>query len=342
VSRLDIERAHAAGQAAARFVAGHQRDDGSIPALPDGRVDPWNHVECAMALDVAGRHVSAVAAYQWVAALQEDDGAMRAAYVDGCVVDATRNVNFSTYLAVGVWHHYLLTRDLDFLRDLWPSIERAVEFALALQAEDGAVYWARDAEGNAWADSLVAGASSVRAAIRCAEEAAAALGDRRTAGRWALRRLALDAALRADEQRWGGTLPEDTSRYAMHWYYPVLCGAVTGAAARARIEAGWPRFVSEGEGCRCVDDRPWVTVAESSELALALDACGMREQARGLLAWQLDHQEPDGGFRTGTVPRYGPWPDGERPTWTAAAVVLAADAVYDLTPAGGLFRALGG
>src|SRR5690606_9511721 len=153
-------------------------------------------------------------------------------------------------------------------------------------------------------------------------------------------REALEAALREHGDRWGATLPEDTARYSMHWYYPALCGVVTPEAAGRRLDAGWPRFVEDGAGCRCVDDRPWITVAASCELAIALDACGRRDAGREVLGWQLRRQEPDGGFRTGTVDGYGAWPDGERPTWTAAAVVLAADALYDLTPAGGLFRSL--
>ena len=60
----------------------------------------------------------------------------------------------------------------------------------------------------------------------------------------------------------------------MEWYYPVLGGALRGAAARARIDERWDDFVVPGLGIRCVDDRPWVTGAETCELVLALDAIG--------------------------------------------------------------------
>jgi hypothetical protein len=324
---------------AAGFIAEHQERDGAIPSLRGGPVHPWNHVESAMALDAAGQHERAVLAYQWVAEVQEDDGSLCGAYLDGRALDGTREANFATYIAFGAWHHYRLTRDVDFLRGLWPTITRAVEFALALQAEDGSIYWARDADGNPWPDSLVAGSACIRASIRCAERIGVAVGDR-LAVYWRARRKALEAAIRSGERGWGGTFPEDTSRYAMHWYYPVLCGVIAGERAQGRLRAGWTRFMRDGYGCLCVEDRPWVTVAESCELAIALDVCGQRDEARSLLQWQVAHQEADGGFRTGTVARYGAWPDGDRPTWTAAAVVLAADALYDLTPAGGLFRSL--
>ncbi len=73
---------------------------------------------------------------------------------------------------------------------------------------------------------------------------------------------------------------------------------------------------------------------------MALDAVGARSLGRRILSWQLARQDEDGGFCTGTVPTDGPWPDGQRPTWTAAAVVLAADCLYDLTPAAGIFRSM--
>ena len=63
-------------------------------------------------------------------------------------------------------------------------------------------------------------------------------------------------------------------RWSMEWYYPVLGGALRGAAARARIDERWNDFVVPGLGIRCVDDRPWVTGAETCELVMALDAIG--------------------------------------------------------------------
>lgn len=335
-------RAHASLEervaTAVGFINDHQLDDGAIEASP-GRLDVWNHVESAMALDVGGRHETARLAYEWIADVQHPDGGVWAEYQSGDPADLTRDVNHATYLAVGAWHHTLLGEDRGWLRELWPTIERAMEFALGLQAEDGSIHWARDAEGTPWPDSLVAGAASVRASLLCAERIATLLDERASAKRWRASRLALEAAFQRFEDRWGTQLFAPTERYAMHWYYPVLCGLVSADEARARLDAGAGRFVRRYAGCRCVDDQPWVTIAESSELAIAIDAAGRRAAARELLGWQLAWQDPDGGFRMGTVPDYGAWPD-ERPSWTAAAVVLAADACYDLTPAAGLFRSL--
>jgi hypothetical protein len=236
----------------------------------------------------------------------------------------------------------VLSRDRRFLRDLWPAVERAIAFALSMQAAHGGIWWAADPDGNVWEDCLVTGCSSIRAAVVCAERIAAVLGEP-VRERWRERRRGLERALRDPDGHFGwswrqGNEPKE--RFAMDWYYPVLCGVVGGAEAHERLDRDNARFLRPGEGCRCRDDQPWVTVAESAELALALDACGRSRAAREIFEWQLALQDDDGGFRTGTVPDYGPWPEGERPTWTAAAVVLAADALYHLTPAGSLFRTL--
>jgi hypothetical protein len=326
-------------KAAVAYIAQHQRADGIIPSHQEGLMDPWDMVECAMALDVGGLHERAKKAYLWLQEVQNEDGSFWSYYEEGVPVDFTRDTNMSTYVALGSWHHYLLTRDRRFLERMWPTVARAVEFAFALQGEEGLIYWASDRLGRVWPDSLVAGTSSVRAAILCAERIAAVLGKPHHQ-RWREGRRRLERAFVTWEGKMGRTLPEDESCFAMHWYYPVLCGLVRGSAARQRLVSRWRQFVHPRLGVRCRVDRPWVTVAESCELAMALDVVGARSLGRRILGWQLAWQDEDGGFRIGTVPTDGPWPDGQRPTWTAAAVVLAMDCLYDLTPGGLLFRSL--
>jgi hypothetical protein len=123
----------------------------------------------------------------------------------------------------------------------------------------------------------------------------------------------------------------------MDWFYPVLCGVVRGAPARRRLQARWSRFVDSLHGCRCVSDEPWVTVAESSELVIALVAAGLPVRAARVFSWLHAHRKPSGAYWTGYQLRLEePWPK-EQPTWTAGAVLLAADALVRMTPAAGLF-----
>jgi hypothetical protein len=86
-----------------------------------------------------------------------------------------------------------------------------------------------------------------------------------------------------------------------------------------------------------VADRPWVTGAETCELALALAAAGRRDAALEQLAAMQHLRDGQGAYLTGYVyPDDAVWPV-ERTTWTAGAVVLAADALSGASPAAGLF-----
>jgi hypothetical protein len=124
----------------------------------------------------------------------------------------------------------------------------------------------------------------------------------------------------------------------MEWYYPVLGGAVRGASARERIDERWDDFVVADLGIRCVDDRPWVTGAETCELVMALDAIGDSVRAHEQFAAMHHLREEDGSYWTGLVFADGErWPE-ERTTWTGAAMILAADALSCTTAASGIFR----
>ncbi len=130
----------------------------------------------------------------------------------------------------------------------------------------------------------------------------------------------------------------DKSEFSMDWYYPVLGGAVRGEAGRALIDSRWATFVEPGLGIRCVSTNPWVTGAETCELVLALDALGDRERALRLLADMQHLRHEDGSYWTGFVfPENVNWP-GEQTTYTAAAVILAVDALSLSTPGATIMR----
>ena len=127
------------------------------------------------------------------------------------------------------------------------------------------------------------------------------------------------------------------SRYAMDWFYPVLAGALTGDAARQRIDQYWKKFVIEARGVRCVSDEPWVTIAETCELVLALAAIGNVEQGRIVFNWIADRCFEDGSYWCGfTCPDLTVWPQ-EQMSWTNAVALMAADGLYQLTPAAAIF-----
>ena len=315
-----------AGEAAATVagILAVQREDGAIPWFRGHHLDPWDHVEAAMARDAACEREAAERAYLRLARHQNEDGSWYAAYTDGefdAVTDRGRETNFVAYIAVGVWHHYLSTGDDAFLDRMWPAVYAAVEFVLRLQQPGGQIGWRRDDDGTETTDALLTGSSSIHHALRCA----LAIAEQREEAQpdWELATGALRHAIRRHPERF-----LDKNRYSMDWYYPVLGGALTGAEAKARIEEDWDRFVVPGLGVRCVVPNPWVTGGESAELALALWAMGESDRALEILQ-SIQHlrDEDSGLYWTGYVfDDDAVWPR-ELTTWTAGSLLLAVAAL---------------
>jgi len=318
-------------RAATAAIAAAQEPSGAIPWFPGGHVDAWDHVECAMALLVGGEPEAATRAYDWLFRAQRADGSWPMRIEGGVVTDPGADTNMCGYVAVGVWHHWLVCRDRGFVTLAWQVVRRALDFVVAHQLPFGGIDWAVDQHGVTFGTALLAGSSSVRHALSSGLLLADLLGEPQSPWEVALDRL--DHALLEREDRF-----DPRPRHAMDWYYPVLTGALRGPRAAARIAARWNDFVVPGLGVRCVVDRPWVTGAETCELAIALAAIGRRDTAIRLLADMQHLGDPDGSFWTGYVfPDRARWPE-ERSTWTAAAVVLAADALTGTTGGADLFR----
>ena len=318
------------------FILQTQQPSGEIPWVPGGHSDPWDHVEAAMGLSIGGEHAAAVRAYRWLAATQLEDGSWWAGY-RGAEIDngERRETNFVAYVATGVWHHFLISRDYAFLQEMWPVIEKAMGFVLILQTGHGDIHWAISADGSAREDALLTGCSSIYKSLECAHNIATTLACARPD--WLAARARLGDALRHKPERFDRSW-ESKARYSMDWFYPVLAGVLTPKEARARLAARWDEFVEDGLGCRCVADEPWVTVAESCELVMALLASGDHARAVELYSWLHRWRLEDGSYWTGYQFALDiTWPD-EKPTWTAGAVLLAADALTEYTAAALLFR----
>jgi len=316
--------------ATGEWLAGVQEPSGAI-AWPDGHVDVWDHVECAMALSACGLRGPARRAYAWLRDTQRADGSWPRSSVGGIVSDPAAESHHAAYVAVGAWHEYLVTGDEDYALTLWPAVRRAVEWVLGLRAPRGEVLWERDAAGTPGAYALLSGCSSIHQSLRCAIALAKLADDPQPDWELAADRLAYLVAAHPEAFA-------DKSRFAMDWYYPVLGGVIQGADAASRLTAGWDTFVVPDHGVRCVSDQPWVTGAETCELVLALDACGMRAEAVQMFATAQHLRQADGSYWTGwQYVNQAPFPR-ERSSWTAAAVVLAADALAGWSGGAGIFR----
>ena len=166
-----------------------------------------------MAMLVGGQVEAAERAYAWVPTMQRDDGSWPMKIVDGEVDDERGEVNMSAYLAVGVWHHWLVRRDL---RSCSGSGRRC---------GPGWTGWSPSScrsAASSWTPTeefaLLAGSSSIYQSLRAGVALAELLDDPQP--EWELAGGRLGHAVREHRD-----LFEDKSTYSMDWYYPVLGGA---------------------------------------------------------------------------------------------------------------------
>jgi hypothetical protein len=316
--------------ATGRSIAADQQASGAI-GWPDGHTDAWNHVECAMALTTCGLHAEARRAYAWLARTQLADGSWAVTAADGTSIEDHTESNHAAYVAVGVWHDLLVTGDEDFAARMWPVVRAAIEFAVGLQTARGEIIWRRLTDGSADNYALLTGNASMYQSLGCA----IALADR--AGEpqpdWELAAAQLGHAVSCHSDVFA-----DKSRFSMDWYYPVLGGPVRGIAAERLLKTGWDTYLVPGLGVRCVSDEPWVTAAETCELAIALEAIGDRATALELFERIQFLRDPSGAYWTGWQFENNKHFPHEKSAYTAAAVVLAADTLSGSTPAAGIFR----
>ena len=335
--RLDALDFRDALQGAASRIVSIQCADGAIPWYEDGPWDPWNHTECAMALAVVGEASAARRAFEHLAERQKADGSWLAEYGNAVPMEDERHMsrgpaptchdtNFTAYCAVGVRHAALLWADERFAAAYWPMVARAIDFVLRHQSVHGDISWSAEAAAKSGADdALLAGNASIYKSLQCAIDLGRQLGE--DVERWVLAREKLGEAIRTKPHRFGRQR-EERSAFAMDWYYPILSGALDGPGAAWRLHADWDRFVEPGRGCRCVAHEPWVTVAETSELVMTLISVGRRAQALALFESQARHTDAGGAYWMGWQFKERIfWPE-ETPSWTQAAVILAADALY--------------
>jgi hypothetical protein len=294
-----------------------------------------------MALSAAGLTGPARRAYRWLRDTQRPDGSWPrttggpdAGRPDE-IADHAAESHHAAYVAVGVWHEYLVTGDRGFTAAMWPVVRRATDWVLGLQTPRGEVAWERNAEGRPGEFALLSGCSSILQGLRCATAIAELNGEPQPD--WELAAVQLGHVLACHPEAFA-----EKNRFAMDWYYPVLAGALRGPAAELRLNGGWDTFVVPGLGSRCVSDEPWVTAAETCELVLALDTMGRDADARELFRDIQAQRHHDGSYWTGwQFVNQEHFPD-ERSSWTAAAVILAADALTGFSAGAGIFRNIPG
>ena len=311
-----------------------QNQDGSIPWEKGKKLDPWDHIEAAMGLSIAGNKVEAEKAFIWLSDNQLDDGSWYSEYIESVPQTKRRETNFSAYLATGLFHYFLIFEDKKFLERLFPSLEKAMDFVISSQTSKGDIYWAKEEGIEILDDSLITGSSSIYKSLECAIAIYNVLG--KPIENLRESRLSLRKSINNNPERYDRSW-ESKSRYSMDWYYPILCGVYDDKEGISIIDSKWSDFIVLGMGCKCVVEEPWVTVAESSELVIALVKLGLIEKAEYIFNSLHQWRDEDGLYWTGYVYTDEKFWPVEKPTWTAGAVLLAADSLYRFTRGSQLF-----
>ena len=322
-----------------------QSKTGFISESPGGGGETWNHFECTMALCLGGDKDAAANALRWPLERLEAEGTLFAVYdAQDQSVNARSEPHHIGYWATALLFYCVHFGEDDLLRQLYQPLRKAVDSTLSQQLQWGAFRWAsvtpnqtdaandHAAKAQALAslsehteDALLISTSSMVHGLECAAVIAERMDDRQSSQRWLDARELAIKAICHHEALFDQTWPSK-DRFAMHWYYPVLCNALGGdmQRMRSRLKERWKVFIDHGLGCRCVCDRPWVTVAETCELVMALVRVDMRQEASQLLHWLPSLSNALGVFPMGYAwDDLANWPLGSSPTWTAAAVVLA-------------------
>ena len=337
------------------IIAQQTREDGFIPFSSGNTCDPWNMVEAAMGMMAVGEQAVAKKVYEWMRVNQQDDGTYCAQYENGTPCAKHTSVHTFSYLSVATYQQWLITRNLSDVLINWPSIVKAIQATLKLQTHFGDVAWstsfpALNSTHSVADDALVAGCSSIAMSLHRAIQLGWLLHSHgklaqanseitaNTLHEWQVCLRNLLYCLKYTPDRFDRTWPSKKN-FAMDWYYPMLTGCVDVPTARIKLTERWDEFVVDGIGCLCSTDNDWITVAETCELIMVLVRIGGRDKALELWSWLQKHMNEHGWTQMGYVVKSKAyWPSGEYPTWSAGAVLLAADSLFQLSPAHSLFQ----
>ena len=318
------------------YIKSIQYKSGAIPSNEDGTHDPWDHIESIMGLNIYKDIEASKSAFNWLTHHQNSDGSWYAKYYKTDAIEKNKPTHFSPYIAVAALHFFRIFKDINFLQSIWSSIELAVNFSVELQQDNGTIPWSINNNSQIENDYLLTGCSSILKSIECGIALSKILNKTENIEKWKKAHLLLSNAIQDPNGKFD--LIKDRKRFSMDWYYPILSGCLKQDEKSHYINKIFKDFYLDGIGIKCVIEEPWVTVAETSEFILALMCAGYDDEAKRLLFDVLNISDEEGiPFMGWQYEQNIFWPK-EKPSWTAAALMLSADCVFDYSDASDLFK----
>ena len=319
----------------AKSIKTNQLDSGAIPSNADLSHDPWDHIEAIMGLNFLKDKESSDLAFKWLKNNQNKDGSWYAKYSNNDPIELNKPTHFGPYISVAALHYFKIFSDKDKLFELWETIQSAIDFSIDLQNSNGTIPWSVDKNNQIENDFLLTGSSSILKSLECAIAISKIL-DLDSNEKWTKSYESLAYAIRNPEGLFDKTT--DRSRFSMDSYYPIISGVLLDYEKEKYIKKIFKDFYVEGIGVKCVVDEPWVTVAETSEFIISLVISNELEEAKKILVEVMNISDSN------DIPYMGWqyvenifWPE-EKPSWTAAALILAADSIFDFSPGSDILK----
>lgn len=314
---------------------------------------PRDGVIVAYAMGRAGYKDFSASFYRWCIAVQAENGSWLQRYDAagflgpswGQQIDETGSVLW------GIWQHFLQTGDADFLKEMWPALQRAADYLgenidpnTQLPAPSFDLWEERVGE-HAYSSAAVA------AGLKSAVEIAARLGQSSRGAGW---QQAADAIIKGigislwDDERGyflrtvmkkvshdeycGYDETVDASLLGLIYPYGILSPQdprvlKTVAVVEARLTSPGTGGIKRYENDNYIGGNPWIIT--TLWLALYHTAAGNREEAAFHLKWVQEHQT-ELGYLSEQVDRETGKPNWVVPlTWSHAMYILTVIEMRD-------------
>lgn len=305
---------------AKNWILKNQKDNGEILWDDKGKWDFWDHCECLIALSIYEEWDAFRRGLDFCLSKVDQEGLVKSQYIDGKISQDYFEAHHAPYIFLPLLQKYFIDKDINYLLRYRSEIHQIYKGTLKFKDADGYYHWALDQNGLA-DDSLVTSSCSLELSRRAYNKICKLIQDEDFIDP---DKIISDNKLNSNKFDRGGI---DRSRFSMDSYYPMLCNSGTKKDVNKTLN----KFYVNGLGIKCVEEEPWVTFAESSECIMALYKIGLKEEAKKIFDEVLKHKNHKGYFPTGYQYELGVyWPE-EDSTWTNAAVIMAADCIYDIS-----------
>ena len=306
-------------ESAKDWIISNQNSDGAIFWDEKGKCDAWDHSECLIALAIFEEWEVFDKGVDWILNNINSDGHIYSEFNFNKPSRDFFEAHHAAYIFLPLLQRYLIDGKKEYLKKISNELKNIYVGMKSFKDDDGYFYWAKSSKGYS-DNSLITATCSVELSRRAYKYISEVIGDSFSDNDDFLNKEMLTS-------RKFNRDGIDRSRFSMDCYYPLLCGYRSESDVTKLLKD----FYVEGLGIKCVIEEPWVTLAESSEAVIALIKSGEKEAAHKIFSDIIKFKNKDGIFPTGYQYKLDIlWPE-ENSTWTNAAVIMAADCLFDLT-----------